>query len=299
MNFGNTTPTGRRAAIAAVLLAAALAASAYAFSASHPDKEPETTDVPMEIVLSDAFAPVNVTLLLDGETKEYAFFPVTCADFLRMAGVELTKVDSINVSADTRLFDHMLIDVTTVGTKERTEEYAEPCEYDYIDVDTIPMGTTQVITEGTDSVERVTYRDTYRGGKLVSTEVISREIVSEGQRGTAYRGVGGYVTSRSGMTYHYSYMKIMEATAYTYIPGQTTMTCASGATLCKGCVAVDPRVIPMHTKMFITSDSVEYGYGSAEDTGGLIKGNIVDLAYMSVDECFQFGRRNMRVYFLD
>ena len=91
----------------------------------------------------------------------------------------------------------------------------------------------------------------------------------------------------------------MEATAYTYVPGLTTMTTATGATLAKGIVAVDPKVIPLHTKMYITSDSVEYGVGVAEDTGGAIKGDIVDLAFMSYDECIQFGRRNMWVYILE
>ena len=83
------------------------------------------------------------------------------------------------------------------------------------------------------------------------------------------------------------------------MPGLTTMTTATGATLAKGIVAVDPKVIPLHTKMYIASDTVEYGVGVAEDTGGAIKGDIVDLAYMSYDECIQFGRRNMWVYILE
>ena len=111
-------------------------------------------------------------------------------------------------------------------------------------------------------------------------------------------GIGGTVTAKDGTVYEYNYRKQMEATAYTYIPGKTTMTTATGQRLRKGIVAVDPKVIPLHTKMFITG-SVEYGLGVAEDTGGVIKGNIVDLAYMSYSECIQFGRRQMQVYILD
>ena len=77
------------------------------------------------------------------------------------------------------------------------------------------------------------------------------------------------------------------------------MTTATGATLAKGIVAVDPTVIPLHTSMYIASDTFEYGCGVAEDTGGVIKGNIVDLAFMSYDECISFGRRNMWVYILE
>ena len=96
-----------------------------------------------------------------------------------------------------------------------------------------------------------------------------------------------------------AYYKQMEATAYTYVPGLTTMTTATGRRLQKGIVAVDPKLIPLHTKLYITSDTVDYGYGEAEDTGGVIKGNIVDLAFMSYDECIQFGRRQMIVYILE
>ena len=42
-----------------------------------------------------------------------------------------------------------------------------------------------------------------------------------------------------------------------------------------------------------------YGYCVAEDTGGLIKGNLVDLYYDTHDECIQFGRRDIIIYFLN
>ena len=60
-------------------------------------------------------------------------------------------------------------------------------------------------------------------------------------------------------------------------------------------IAVDPKVIPLGSHVEI--DGID-GY-IAEDTGGVIKGNIIDLAYMTYDECIQFGRRNMWVYFLE
>jgi len=50
---------------------------------------------------------------------------------------------------------------------------------------------------------------------------------------------------------------------------------ATGAYLKKGVVAVDPKVIPLHTKMYIPG----YGFGKAEDTGGKVKGNRIDLAF--------------------
>ena len=65
--------------------------------------------------------------------------------------------------------------------------------------------------------------------------------------------------------------------------------------------AVDPSVIPLGSRLFvIASDgSVVYGFATAEDTGGNIKGNKVDLYYNSDSLCRSFGRRNVTVYVLD
>jgi 3D (Asp-Asp-Asp) domain-containing protein len=50
---------------------------------------------------------------------------------------------------------------------------------------------------------------------------------------------------------------------------------ATGVTVTYGIVAVDPNIIPLGTKMFIPG----YGYGVAADTGGAVKGYIIDLGY--------------------
>lgn len=75
---------------------------------------------------------------------------------------------------------------------------------------------------------------------------------------------------------------------------------ATGAKCEVGVVAVDPKVIPLGTKLYIETvdGSFVYGYCSAEDTGGAIKGNKVDLAMNTKSECFQFGRRQVKVYIL-
>lgn len=75
---------------------------------------------------------------------------------------------------------------------------------------------------------------------------------------------------------------------------------ATGAKCEVGVVAVDPKVIPLGTKLYIETvdGSFVYGYCSAEDTGGAIKGNKIDLAMNTKSECFQFGRRQVKVYIL-
>jgi len=80
---------------------------------------------------------------------------------------------------------------------------------------------------------------------------------------------------------------VMEATAYTWT-GQRT---ASGTWPAVGTVAVDPQVIPLGTKLYIEG----YGPAVALDTGGAVKGNVIDVYLPTEAECWQWGRRQVEV----
>lgn len=84
----------------------------------------------------------------------------------------------------------------------------------------------------------------------------------------------------------------VEATAYTASDPGCSGFCANGMRFRKGMIAVDPRVIPMNSWVYVEN----YGIALAADTGGAIKGHIIDLAYHSRDAALQWGRRNTRVY---
>jgi 3D (Asp-Asp-Asp) domain-containing protein len=55
---------------------------------------------------------------------------------------------------------------------------------------------------------------------------------------------------------------------------------------------VDPRVIPLGTRLFIPG----YGLAVAGDTGGAIHGNRIDLGFNSLRDALLFGRRPVTVY---
>jgi 3D (Asp-Asp-Asp) domain-containing protein len=95
----------------------------------------------------------------------------------------------------------------------------------------------------------------------------------------------------------YKRIVTMESTAYE--PGPTSCGNSSGNTAIGlqagyGVVAVDPGVIELGTRLFIEG----YGYAVAGDTGGAIKGNIIDLCFETLDECYKWGRREVKVYVL-
>ena len=95
------------------------------------------------------------------------------------------------------------------------------------------------------------------------------------------------------------YKKIitMESTAYEPGPqscGDSTGATATGLRAGYGVAAVDPHIIPLGTRLYIEG----YGYAVAGDTGGAIKGNKIDVCFMTVDECYSWGRRDVKVYVL-
>lgn len=63
----------------------------------------------------------------------------------------------------------------------------------------------------------------------------------------------------------------------------------------KGIVAVDPKIIPLGTRLYIPG----YGEALAADTGGWIKGGRIDLCFETLQECFWYGRRKIKIYLVE
>lgn len=66
----------------------------------------------------------------------------------------------------------------------------------------------------------------------------------------------------------------------------------SGKLLTKGLVAVDPNIIPLGTRLYIPG----YGFAEAADTGGGVRGKMIDLGYD--DWNYQSWHQQVQVYFL-
>jgi len=61
-----------------------------------------------------------------------------------------------------------------------------------------------------------------------------------------------------------------------------------------GVVAVDPNVIPLRAKLYVEG----YGFAIAADVGGAIKGKRIDLFFNTIEECINYGRKQVQVYIL-
>jgi 3D (Asp-Asp-Asp) domain-containing protein len=147
------------------------------------------------------------------------------------------------------------------------------------------------VQDGQQGSVKSTYRVTLRGGKPISRELIKEEK-TQATPTLYHMGRAGFNPSRSS----FSRAKVLtlEATAYDPSPGSNggRGLTASGTRAGYGQVAVDPRVIPLGSLLFIEG----YGFALASDTGGAIKGNRIDLCYNSRGTCTAFGRRKVKVH---
>ena len=183
-------------------------------------------------------------------------------------------------------------------------------------------GTEEIVRKGVSGQIVETYEDTVVRGEVVSTRYVGAshdtshaELVRYGTRVYEVErddtiekvvpnssGEGGILYFKSGDTMTYSKTLTCSSTAY-YSGGEkgAAWTTAVGAKVGIGTIAVDPKVIPYYTKMFIqtTNGRRVYGMGTALDCGGAVKGNIVDLWFPTYGDCRSWGRRNVTVYILD
>lgn len=91
----------------------------------------------------------------------------------------------------------------------------------------------------------------------------------------------------------------VEATAYTAYCEGCSGTTANGTNLRANpnlkVIAVDPRVIPLGTKVWVEG----YGEAVAADTGGAIKGNKIDVFIPNLNSAYEWGRRTVTIKILD
>ena len=166
-------------------------------------------------------------------------------------------------------------------------------------------GETNVICEGEVGLKDCEVKVKLIGGVEVSREIINETITKNPvDKIVEYGSSDKRVQPKTTSSLDYKAVLICKATAYDLSPeengGYGGMT-ATGVPLDKGVIAVDPRVIPLGSRVYIEAldGSWSYGYAVAADTGGAIKGKKVDLCYRTRYECIQFGRRDCRVYILN
>lgn len=272
----------------------------------------------------------SISVVCGNSTYVLGSYGETVAALLERTGFQVGDDDRLSVSLTDETFDGMVVHITKTISEEEIYTVNEPFETEYYYDAALAEGEEMVLTEGCDGQIRYTDLVVYVNGKEISrttqsVTVITRRInriVAIGSQDISADNdtadlsqqviageltedtkpiIGdGYIITPDGEVLTYTSSTQMLATAYNNKDAGCTEYTATGTLARVGAVAVDPKVIPYGTRMYIVSNDGKYIYGIAvaEDCGGGIKKNRVDLYFDTVEECFQFGRRNVTIYFL-
>lgn len=261
----------------------------------------------------------------------------TVAALLHRMGISLEDGAVLTCEETAQTYDGMIIEVIQREIEFQKYDEVIPCRVNVFEDPELAPGEEIVLIEGEDGQKHIEAQVVYENGVEVSRVITKETVVSQAVTRLIVRGperaitkqpdepdhrvaypdymydedestpestgntdtIGsGTITTSTGVSYSYSHTITCLATAYS-CEGYTGIT-YSGTVARVGAIAVDPRVIPIGTKMYVVSVDGEYVYGycTAEDTGGSIKGYRVDLYFDTIAECFEFGARDCLIYIL-
>ena len=249
----------------------------------------------------------QISLIVKGEEVKVSTFKKTVRELLSENKIQYDDDDIITPSLSSELKDYMEIKVVEVTQSQVTEKEDIPYSVKLIDDNDLLKGKTKVTQEGKSGEKEITYNLTYYDGKLVKKalegEKISQEpvdkIVKKGikeevvvaSRSTTSRNSSSSeskASSASNSASKNGKHMVVQATAYAGDSITSTGTVPKWGT-----IAVDPRVIPYGSKVYIPQFNKTF---IAEDCGGAIKGNIIDIFMNSESECYKWGRRTIDIY---
>lgn len=280
--------------------------------------------------------PTTVKIQVDGTRQTVTTCAGTVSGALASAGVGLDAGDQVSPAPEARLRQgmlitvnkmvpltfavsgkHVVIDVPYNQAKELLG--SEPENNDavlciskmvsrsVVDEQVIPFqeerrvdygltaGTVKTIQSGQNGLMQCVTLVTEKDGVEVGRTVLKKQVITEPRNQVLLIGsrspINSTVSRHDLTAFQPRAEMVMEATAYTHTGNRT----ATGIYPYVGVVAVDPRVIPLGTRLFVEG----YGPAVAADTGGLIKGRIIDVFFDTEEECIQWGRRKVKVYILE
>jgi 3D (Asp-Asp-Asp) domain-containing protein len=166
----------------------------------------------------------------------------------------------------------------------------------------LAKGFVNVVKKGQQGEKEVVTKTVYEDGKEVSKQIVSEKVIKQPVNGIVEEGAKTLLVTSRG-SFNFTRALNMTATAYDASyestgksPGHPQWGITySGLRVRPGIVAVDPRIIPLGTWLYIEG----YGEALAADIGGAIKGKRIDLYYDSPSDVRRYGKKSVNVYILD
>jgi len=217
-----------------------------------------------------------VTLLADGEIRQTRTRAATVGELLAEEGIELKAMDYSRPAPEQPVVSDMRVTVVRVGEREVIEQESIPYQEEYRPNSALEIDQQRLENSGSPGVLTrrlmVRYENDIEVSRTLDEERVEKppvnRIISYGTK-----IVERQLETPEGTITYWRKMR-MRASSYTAsTSGKTRDHPEYGITRVgwkarKGIIAVDPRVIPLFTKMYV-----------AADTGGLVLGKHIDLCY--------------------
>ncbi|EOR26544.1 MULTISPECIES: 3D domain-containing protein [Clostridium] len=216
---------------------------------------------------------------------------------LKNQGIEFNEgLDEITPTLNTEITSDLKVNLVKVEVKKELAK--EAIDFDVVveSDSNLDSGLEEIRQDGASGEKEVTYEIVYKNGKEFSKSIKSSKVLAEPVNKIVVQGTRKTLASRDGQLLNYKSVIYCESTAYS--GGGTTATGTVPVRDPNGIstIAVDPRVIPLGSLVYVEG----YGRAVAADTGGAIQGNIVDVYVNSQEEAYNsWGRKyNVAVYIL-
>lgn len=232
-------------------------------------------------------------VMRDGKENVYTSIKPTVGEALKSVGVAYNK-KRMYPAPETELKPGMKIFVLNKNENLSLAEAPTDIPVEYVEDLNMAMGIEQVQSEGKAGTAMVVSSVAKAADGSMVTRELGRHILVAPEKKIIKKGLAQSVWTPEGYK-RYKTKMIAETSAYTPACGSGTGLTSIGLVPYEGIVAVDPRVIPYYTKMYIPG----YGIAMAGDTGGYIIGNRVDLYMESYNAAIQWGRRDVEIYILE
>lgn len=231
-----------------------------------------------------------VRVLADGREVELYTCRQTVAQVLEDAGVELGGLDRVEPAREAEVCPNDQIRVYRREEKIVELKRSIPAPLERTADYTLERGIQRTVQRGAAGVMVEKVKVLLEDGREIMRQTLSEEVVKQPVARIVAEGALTSI-SRGGQRIDFERVIVARATAYSYSAGSLTST---GQRVRVGGVAVDPTVIPYGTRLYIEG----YGYATAIDCGGAIKGNRIDVFLESDKECRKWGVKTVKVYIL-
>lgn len=249
---------------------------------------------------------VKVNVAVDGKTLNISSAEDNVEKMLEAEEIELSKEDIIEPSMITNIEEDMNIKITRVETKIIEEKQEIQFSKEFKKSGEYKKGTSKVIQSGENGEKLIKYEVVYKDSIEVSREKLSEEIVKEPVKEIIVEGTMAVLKTFGGKELAYSKKIRVKSTAYTTDynrdgkPDNPEKNRTATGTIARrnkngySTISVDPRIIPLGTKVYVEG----YGLAIAEDTGSAVKGNKIDIFVNSYYEAMRWGVKTLNIYIL-